>query len=351
MRLLLFLLAQILVPILTDRPMVNYYCRSLTAPLAASDQTDVAVVFNETQSWLADTSNGGKVTNINDIQFYPSSDCSGTKLDFEVPTWVNTTGKTVAWMRSNISSSSATVISIKYGQASPTNQQNKTGVWSSSVKGAWHLDGSLDLTDSASGNVTMTNNGSASSVTGYLGNGVTFTTGSNQYLTAAVDGSLGTGGNYSQFTVSFWGKPSSAVSVYGMFQWAPTGQPNSSGPSVYGRYNDTSGGQVTLYADPVAYIVAGVAATSDTWHLYTLTFDGSNYHIYVDASEPGSPGAGSWTNANAILAYFGTGFNGYSTMLLDEPRLYNTALTANRVALHYANQSGPYWTIGSEVAH
>jgi hypothetical protein len=226
-------------------------------------------------------------------------------------------------------------------------------VWESSVKGRWHLDGSLVLTDSTSSNITLTNNGTATSTTGQIGNGASFTAASSQYLTAALDASSGTGANYTQFTVSFWARPNSAVSTYGMFQWAVSGQPQSGGPSVYARHNDTSGGKTTLYADPAGYIVVDATGTSDAWHLYTYTFDGSNYHIYFDDTEPVSAGAGTWSNANAILAYFGTGFAGYSTMLIEELLLGNSAVTLNRQKVHYNNQSSPstFYAVGSEVAH
>jgi hypothetical protein len=91
MRLLFFLLApQILGPILTDYPSVSYYCRSITIDhtKVPATQTDMDVLFTGTYSYLAYVGSGGKVQNSSgyDIRFYPSSDCSGTKLDFEIPT-------------------------------------------------------------------------------------------------------------------------------------------------------------------------------------------------------------------------------------------------------------------------
>jgi hypothetical protein len=63
-----------------------------------------------------------------------------TKLSHEIEKYNETTGELVAWVKvPTVSSSADTVFYMYYGNASATNQQDPTGVWSNGYAGVWHL--------------------------------------------------------------------------------------------------------------------------------------------------------------------------------------------------------------------
>lgn len=81
----------------------------------------------------------------NDILFTSSSTTWGTgtendKLAHEIEKYTTSTGELQAWVRvPSLSSTVDTVIYMYYGNATATNQQNKTAVWDGSAKMVQHL--------------------------------------------------------------------------------------------------------------------------------------------------------------------------------------------------------------------
>ncbi|MFW9853407.1 MAG: DUF2341 domain-containing protein, partial [Candidatus Thorarchaeota archaeon] len=78
-----------------------------------------------------------KQTNGNDILF---TDDSGTKLDFQIELFDQNEPSFVAWVKTNLSSTTNTIISMYYGNSTAANQENPSGVWDSNYVGVWHMD-------------------------------------------------------------------------------------------------------------------------------------------------------------------------------------------------------------------
>jgi hypothetical protein len=138
---------------------------------------------------------------------FTSSDGT-TKLDHEIESYTTATGALVAWVRiPSLSNSADTDIYMYYGNASATDQQNKTGVWSDGgsnyYKGVWHLHNN-NFNDSTSNGNNGANGGSTDAA-GMFAGGRSFD--GNDYI--QVSGLLGQPANV---TLSAWVKLTSADS-------------------------------------------------------------------------------------------------------------------------------------------
>jgi hypothetical protein len=83
-----------------------------------------------------------------------------------------------------------------------------------------------------------------------------------------------------------------------------------------------------------------VVASLNAWYYTVITYDGSVLKIYVDGvlknsyNNPTlSSEVGSATQIGAI--YFQSGQNRSFKGLIDEPRIYNRALSAEEIKRHY----------------
>lgn len=350
MKLLLLLMApQILGPILFHKPSAaNYYCRSITIDAVGSTLTNYPVMISGTYSYLAYEGSGGKVKNSSgyDVRFYPSSDCSGTKLDHETELYTAATGQVLYWIKKTLSTST-TVISVRYGESGiSTDQSNATGTWNSDFKGVWHLSqNTTNYLDSTSNARHWTSGTNPTRITGQL------------YYGQQFDGStitLHPGSNWVQkptvFTVSHWIRLAA----------------NQTGKTIFGNYEPVAG-WVTGISDGTTnkikfFLGAGTvesatALSNSTWYLVTCVYDSGSAAIYINGTSdatgivtiyyPG--GAMSENNRLGSLNSSAQFFNGD----IDEVRYSTVAQSSHWIAAEYANQSDPanFYTIGSEVAH
>jgi prepilin-type N-terminal cleavage/methylation domain-containing protein len=88
------------------------------------------------------------------------------------------------------------------------------------------------------------------------------------------------------------------------------------------------------------YSSSGVLSEADTkWHFYVGVFDGANLNIYIDGALVGtgtSPNPINTTiHANIRIGYY---YNG----LIDDIRIYNTALTALEIQQRYVEEAPRY---------
>jgi len=142
-----------------------------------------------------------------DIRF---QDAAGNPLDHEIevydPNYNPTQAHLVAWVCTNLSASSNTVISMYYGNPTVGNQQNPTGVWDSNYVAVWHFgEGSGTDLDSSTdtGDATLTQ--SDHWITGQVGTAYDFDGLDRASTDVSISGPT-TG------TLDFWFKPQSSDS-------------------------------------------------------------------------------------------------------------------------------------------
>src|SRR4029077_13499410 len=95
----------------------------------------------------------------------------------------STTGEVIAWINvPTLSTSTDTSLFMYYGNASSTDQSNKTAVWDANFKGVWHLPNGTALT--ANDSTSNANNGTVNSATATAGkiDGAGSFNGSSSYI-------------------------------------------------------------------------------------------------------------------------------------------------------------------------
>ena len=163
----------------------------------AADQTNFPVLINlPSDASLASHAQ----TSGNDILFTASSTSWGTgtendKLDHEIEKFNSSTGELQAWVRiPALSSTVDTVLYMYYGNAVATNQQNKTGVWSTSTAMVQHLaeTSGTHYDSTANANNGTPHNGVVQGTTGQIDGADSFD-GVNDYIDASNGASLNIG--------------------------------------------------------------------------------------------------------------------------------------------------------------
>lgn len=105
--------------------------------------------------------------------------------------------------------------------------------------------------------------------------------------------------------------------------------------------NDCSGAggtQIARFAGGWAACSAGSALSLNAWHHVAGTYDGTNLNTYIDGVAVGSPvssGALAYDVAEFRIGQRHDAFNGL-TGRIAKAAVYNTALSAGRIAAHYA---------------
>lgn len=129
----------------------------------------------------------------NDILFTKSD--GTTKIPHEIEKYVGATGELEAWVKTDLSSTSNTVLYMYYGNPSTSNQQQPTLVWDSNYQAVWHLkqdpsgtapqmkDSTSNARDGTAGCRTT---GTPACPTGTSGTNLL----ASQQVTAKVDGGL-----------------------------------------------------------------------------------------------------------------------------------------------------------------
>jgi len=225
--------------------------------------------------------------------------------------------------------------------ASTQTLQNGTSL-SRGLAGLWTFDGP-DVTDKVYDRSGQGNNGyftggatSSAKAQGHLGQALSFSCASNQYVDMGITSPLNLG---STGTVSAWVKSTDLVSFFpflvGNFDWA--GDRNG-----YGFATDGPSGTYTLVlADGAGYAPLGsnTPVVDGKWHLITGTWDGTNMRYYTDGILDGGPLAQTITPVSNLYPFrvgqSATDSTHCFTGSLDDIRVYNRALTAAEVKQLY----------------
>ena len=308
-----------------------------------TDQTNFPILFSGTYSYLATTSNGGNVTNVNGYDIIFASDASGTNiLPFECESYDPSTGAVNCWVKiPTVSHTSDTVFYMFYGNSSvTTDQSNKTAVWDSNYKGVWHLNEASGTTnyDSTVDNISASKQSASSpSPAAGLFGGVQSFNGSTDYETIANTSAIDVGGG--NHTVSVWFN----ANLYSNYGTLFTKEENPAGGSNrdYSFWiNSTSDG----------WWAAGNTGGSNwsysgfstgTWHYLVMARSGSTETAYLDGSSiftqsfSGTTDSGGDVEIGADHLFSGNYWNG----LLGELRVSNSLRSADWIATEYNNQS------------
>ena len=179
------------------------YVANATITDIPADLTDYVMLVSGTYSYLAHTTHGGKVQNVNGYDIYFTSDVDGTtKLKFERVSYNHETGAVKFWVKvPTVDSDADTVVYIWYGDSTiSTDQQDPANTWASGV-GVYHCEeaGQSDnLTDSIGVNQLVKDGADASSETGQVGNGRSLVS------TTAFDKSIGRPNTTGPITIEAW---------------------------------------------------------------------------------------------------------------------------------------------------
>jgi hypothetical protein len=112
-----------------------------------------------------------------------------------------------------------------------------------------------------------------------------------------------------------------------------------------GPFNYTVGSATFTNGIGTTYSIATAAAPAgdfggSTWVYLAGTYDGTTWRLYRNgvqiASTPGSPGALPVINGDWAIGATGEGWAGNFAGLVDEPAIYNHALSASQIAAHYS---------------
>jgi len=284
-----------------------------------------------------------------DILFTSSN--GTTKLDHEIEKFDGSTGELVAWVEV-ASLSTGTVIYMYYGNSGASSQQNATGTWDGNFKMVQHLK---DLTTSTTKDSTSNNNngtkGAANQpieVNAKIGKGQDFTP-TTQYLQIGT-----TGFSASSGTVELWAKAEGFVLADpAQYLFGHTINPGWS--SRIQLYTDDTLGNLNLgLGDSHSTALDIQALNTATWYHIVLTWDGTNYVVYVDSV---SKATGTYAGLTSIESFADIGNAGQALErieawngIIDEVRVSNSVRSAAWIGTAYNNQSDPsaFYSMGAE---
>jgi hypothetical protein len=304
-----------------------------------SDSSNFPFLFNSTLSEFKTVANGGRLQNSNgyDLAFFSDSGLT-TPLDFDIDTYIGTTGQYVAWVRiPTLSHTVDTVIYIGYGDSGiSTFQGNTNGVWDSNFKCVYHLgDGTtIGLSDSTSNANTLTNVGSITAAAGQIGGGTAALNGSTQHFTASGP-TINAG---SAITVSAWiNQSSGTLTAASLFTVGSAGGANRI--QAHCPYNDKH-----IYWDYGTWR-ADFDATAflDAWVLVHLTCNasGSAFNIYVNGTQRVSTSTIPPTSNETGLDLGHWSSSGFTKEQIDEFRVATTERSADWITQEWNNQNSP----------
>ncbi|MHA2278814.1 MAG: LamG-like jellyroll fold domain-containing protein, partial [Candidatus Kariarchaeaceae archaeon] len=286
-----------------------------------------------------------------DIAFFNA----GTQLphDFEVydPSFNGTHAQMIAWVKTDLSSTTDTQIIMKYGNSTMSSQENSFEVWSGIYDGVWHLEEDptgtiIDSVNNNNGTVDPSKNMDSSDlVSGKINNAINFD---------GINDSINVGDlnadTWPALTMSVWvyktdtgddrvfSISTSTSSSDSIFALLMTGDPTPNFRTRIGT--DGVGGTQSS-------TITGPTYTTNTWYHFAVTWDSvtETITIYVD----GQSVATAAKDGDSILdttqvALIGNAlpdqdrfFNG----TIDEVRVGSTAKSAAWIETEYNNQNDP----------
>jgi hypothetical protein len=300
--------------------------------VGTSDLSNFPMLLSVTDPSLKTVANGGGVGKSDGTDLLFISGSGTTKLDYELESYNPSTGQVIAWIRiPSLSASADTSIYVYYGNATATDQQNKSGVWDSNFKAVYHLGSSLGADSTSNANAGTVS--SVSAATGEIGgagssNGGHITTGNGTSL--QITGAL---------TLETWVNANSVNNYYRMLSKFSSGPYNG-----YELLFDPSGRPYLQLANNGSIAaVYGSTLNTGTWYHVVGTYDGATMTTFVNGVA-GTPAtvSGAIANTSAGLSLFDATFTSSPLNgVLDEVRVSNVARSAGWIGTEYNNESSP----------
>ena len=284
--------------------------------------------------------------------FFTASD-GMTELPYEREYWSSGSGELVAWVKSDVSAATDTVIYLYYGNASQaTDKAVAAGVWDSGFQGVWHLDESpanggtyYDSTAYArNGTLVDADSDSITAAAGQIDGADNFTGDSTSDDYINVSSMAGLNGSY-QAMVSYWAKQdTNTLSDYAV--WGNNNILVEHGAS----YGLPTGADHIRVRWNLATLTWGDTHTipnvldADAWHYWVFAYDNGTTTVFKDGEPIYSKHESSaYTQLNTSATSYqfasrpATGsFDGS----LDEIRIENSDRGAAWIRTTYDSQKG-----------
>lgn len=292
----------------------------------------------------------------NDIAF---TDSSGNRLNHEIEyfskNYNGTHAHLIAWVSTNLTSTSDTTICMIYGNPICGSQQNPTAVWDSNYKGVWHLNASSSPDpDSSTNNQAAVWFNTPTQADAKIGKGKDFDasdgtkTAEDSDHTAAsitVEGWI-CGDTFSN--TETWNEATFFVRYYTYYFMISKDAANRGKPKVYLYTSGTS-----------AWKLANTALDVGSWHYLAFTYTSGSLKIYINGTldteytdVTGNVQAGG--GAGSQFIYFGSHDTGspFRTLdgKLDEMRLSSGTRSPEWLNATYQNvvNLADFLSVGSE---
>lgn len=292
-----------------------------------------------TSPLLKTVANGGHMGRSDGLDTVFTLSDGVTTINYEMEFYASTTGQTIAWVNvPSLSSSTDTTLYMYYGNASASDQSNKTAVWDANYKGVYHVPNgtTLSLNDSTSNanNASLYNNGTGTSTptTGFIDGGVHNT---STVLSGVMIPSMNSGATS---TFEAWALPTAADTSGGFARILE----NFFSDGIF------LGAANTQFSFIVAsdFSVSGGLVSPGTWSQVVGVYDGTTSRLYVNGILVASHVTTGPTRGSSV---FGFGYDAVSPGnsaetwdgALDEGRISTTARSASWILTEYNNQSSP----------
>ncbi|MHA2202428.1 MAG: DUF2341 domain-containing protein, partial [Candidatus Hodarchaeales archaeon] len=273
----------------------------------------------------------------------------------------------VAWVKTNLSGTQDTIISMYYGNPTVSSQENLEGVWDNNYVGVWHLSENPTETihDSTYNNNDGTSSGSMTSsdqVTSMIDGGIEFD-GTDDVIKVGDSSSLDS--ITDTITLSAWvnyygyalghryakiiNKPLSSVSdPWNVFSLALD---DTMGDNADFRFEISTG---LAGSQEAVESVTDVAVNG--WTYVVGTYDGSTMRIYVNATDEAQTSTSitlGTTNEDLQLGNWDIATDNRWFGILDDIRISTSARSADWISTEYNNQHDPgsFYAISSKETY
>jgi hypothetical protein len=285
---------------------------------STADITGYPMLISFTDSDLA----AGAQPDGDDIVFTASD--GSTLLPYEIERYSD--GTLVAWVKTDISSTTDSHIYMYYGDAAAVSQENPLAVWDAHYLAVHHFEETSGNVDDST---VMNYDGSAQ-------NGV------NQNVAGIIDGGYGFDGvndrvqlpqvysNQNQFTFEAW------INSANRQGYAISQRDTSGSGSFLQFYNATN--TVQFYVNNV---ILSQTASQNAWHYVVGSYDGTTARLSVDGAAPVTSAANiTWPVQNTYIGDRSAGSRAFQGSL-DEIRFSDVARSQGYTTTVYNNRNSP----------
>ena len=307
---------------------------TINAGQVVADAADFPVLATTTDPDFAYTSFGGHMASSTGADIVITDSSGTTSIPYEREHYASSTGQIVLWIKSDISSTTNTVLYMYYGNSGlATSLATTTGAWDDNYLAVWHLDESGSaISDSASEIYTGTKGAAAAAPAQTAGQA-----GYAQYFDGADYINFGDvlDAGTSDWTVEVW--------------YQPTIVGTADNGILYNKetlYEAAGGGNMHRFAwqPGWAWYGSGFTTSINNWYYGVVRYDHARQYMYKN---------GDWVydrvqtgdiEFNAEILQIGrranAGGSSYFTGRIDEVRISNIARSPAWIKTSHNNQAG-----------